>query len=193
MCKVCHLNKYSLAICLYYGFAKVNQQLMTRSYISNVNHRRSLICVTLKMLCTRLFYSNEQFANFNHEQLRKLDHPVAHTDACHSSALARNVRVYHMWGFIEPVVFLAKGARFMLTMNLWSSVGICNGATGPVVDIIYQNNHQPPDLLIPVIVEFENYRDLFLMKLPTIVYPDMLNQCHITERNRFPWEATVTS
>ena len=43
-------------------------------------------------------------------------------------------------------------------MNLWSSVGLCNGATGTVVDIIYQTNHQPPDLPISVIVEFENYR-----------------------------------
>jgi ATP-dependent DNA helicase PIF1 len=59
---------------------------------------------------------------------------------------------------LEPVVFLAKGARVMLTMNLWSSVGLCNGATGTVVDIIYHNNHQPPDLPIAVMVEFENYR-----------------------------------
>ena len=55
---------------------------------------------------------------------------------------------------LEPVVFLAKGARVMLTMNLWASVGLCNGATGTVVDIIYQNNHQPPDLPIAVMVEF---------------------------------------
>ena len=46
----------------------------------------------------------------------------------------------------------------MLTINLWSSVGLCNWRTGTVVDIIYQNNHQPPDLPITVIVEFENYR-----------------------------------
>ena len=59
---------------------------------------------------------------------------------------------------LEPVVFLAKGARVMLTMNLWSNVGLCNGATGTVVDIVYQNNHQPPDLPIAVIVKFENYR-----------------------------------
>ena len=59
---------------------------------------------------------------------------------------------------LEPLVFLAKRARVMLTMNLWSSVGLCNGATGTVVDFIFQNNHQPPDLPIAVIVEFENYR-----------------------------------
>ncbi len=59
---------------------------------------------------------------------------------------------------LEPVVFQAKGAKVMLTMNLWSSVGLCHGATGTVVDIIYQNIHQPPDLpIIAVIVEFENY------------------------------------
>ena len=106
---------------------------------------------------TRLFYSNEQVANYNHEQLTKLEHPIAHINARHSSALAKKISSDDMSG-LEPVVFLAKDARVMLTMNLWSSVGLCNGATGTVVDIIYQNNHQPPDLPIAVIVEFENYR-----------------------------------
>ncbi len=106
---------------------------------------------------TRLFYSNEQVANYNHEQLTKLEHPIAHINARHSSALAKKISADDMSG-LEPVVFLAKGARVMLTMNLWSSVGLCNGATGTVVDIIYQNNHQPPDLPIAVIVDFENYR-----------------------------------
>ena len=106
---------------------------------------------------TRLFYSNQQVANYNHEQLMKLEHPIAHINARHSSALAKKISSDDMSG-LEPVVFLAKSARVMLTMNLWSSVGLCNGATGTVVDIIYQNNHQPPDLPIAVIVEFENYR-----------------------------------
>ncbi len=106
---------------------------------------------------TRLFYSNEQVANYNHEQLTKLEHPIAHINARHSSALAKKISSDDMSG-LQPVVFLAKGARVMLTMNLWASVGLCNGATGTIVDIIYQNNHQPPDLPIAVMVEFENYR-----------------------------------
>ncbi|CAB3994683.1 ATP-dependent DNA helicase PIF1, partial [Paramuricea clavata] len=96
---------------------------------------------------TRLFYSNEQVGNYNHEQLTKLEHPIAHINARHSSALAKKISSDDMSG-LETVVFLAKGARVMLTMNLWSSVGLCNGATGTAVDIIYQNNHQPPDLPI---------------------------------------------
>ena len=102
------------------------------------------------MTLPSLFYSNEQVANYNHEQLAKLGHPIAHINARHSSVLAKKISS-DMSG-LEPVVFLAKGARVMLTMNLWSIVGLCNGATGTVVDVIYQNNHQPPDLPIAVIV-----------------------------------------
>ncbi len=36
---------------------------------------------------------------------------------------------------IELVAFLAKGARVMSTMNLWASVGLCNGATGTFVEM----------------------------------------------------------
>jgi hypothetical protein len=89
---------------------------------------------------TRLFYSNEQVANYNHDQLSKLEHPVAHINACHSSAIAKKIPAEDMSG-LEPVVFLAKGARVMLTMNLWSSVGLCNGATGTIVDFIFESNN----------------------------------------------------
>jgi hypothetical protein len=75
---------------------------------------------------------------------------------------------------LESVVFLAKGAMVMLTMNLWSSVGLCNGATGIVVDIIYQNNHQPP--------EFENNRGPVFNENQPLCIPIY----HIADRNRFP-------
>ena len=58
---------------------------------------------------------------------------------------------------LEPVVFLAKGAHVMFTLNLWIYVVLCNGATGTVVEFIYAINHQPPDLPIAVIVMFDDY------------------------------------
>ena len=42
-------------------------------------------------------------------------------------------------------------------MNLWPEVGLCNGATGKVVDIILAENHSPPDLPIAVMVKFDHY------------------------------------
>lgn len=59
---------------------------------------------------------------------------------------------------LDPVVFLANTAKVMLTMNLWSQVGLCTGATGRVRHIVYDNNRHPPDLTVVVIVDFVNYR-----------------------------------
>ena len=105
---------------------------------------------------TRLYYTNDEVAKYNHDQLIKLQQPVAHVNACHSSAVAKIMPSEEMSG-LEPTIFLAKGAKVMLTMNLWPAVGLCNGATGTVIDIIYENNHQPPDMPIAVIVKFDDY------------------------------------
>ena len=105
---------------------------------------------------TRLLYSNEEVGNYNHEQLIKLLQPVAQMTAMHSSDTAKKLSADDFSGF-QPLLFLAKGAKVMLTMNLWPAVGLCNGATGTVIHFIYQNNHPPPNLPITVIVKFDNY------------------------------------
>ena len=105
---------------------------------------------------TRLFYSNEEVANYNHEQLTKLKQPVAQVNARHSSPAAKNVSPDDFSG-LQPLLFLAKGAKIMLTMNLWPAVGLCNGATGTIVHFIYHNNQHPPDMPIAVVVKFDNY------------------------------------
>ena len=70
---------------------------------------------------------------------------------------------------LEPTLLIAKGALVMLTVNLWASVGLCNGSVGTVVDIVYQTNHQPPDLPIAVIVKFDHYIGPFLSNFPSSV------------------------
>ncbi|XP_073233348.1 ATP-dependent DNA helicase PIF1-like [Porites lutea] len=106
---------------------------------------------------TRLYFSNEEVANYNFEQLSELHQPIACITARHSSDIAKKASSDDMSG-LQPTIFLAKGAHVMLTMNLWIDVGLCNGATGTVEDFIYANNQQPPDLPVAVIVKFNEYR-----------------------------------
>ena len=106
-----------------------------------------------------LFYSNEQVATYNYEQLIQSQQPIAQINAIHSSPEAKKMPADEMSG-LHPTVYLVKGAKVMMTMNLWANVGLCNGATGKVVDIIYQNGHNPPDLPIAVVVQFDDFRGL---------------------------------
>ena len=62
------------------------------------------------MFATVLVYKN---------QPTKLEHLVAHINGLHLAALAKRIFSDDMPG-LEPVVFLAKGARVILTVNLWS-------------------------------------------------------------------------
>ena len=96
----------------------------------------------------RLYYSNEEVANYNFQKLTSLQQPIAKINARHSTAAAKNISAEEMSG-LEPVVFLAKGAHVMLTMNLWTDVGLCNGATGTIVEFIYASNQQP--LIYPLL------------------------------------------
>ena len=87
-----------------------------------------------------LFYSHNKAATYTQEQLTKLQQSVAHMNARHSSTVAKSMTANEISG-LEPTVFLAKGAKVILTMNLWASVSLCDGATGTVIDIIYEINH----------------------------------------------------
>lgn len=45
----------------------------------------------------------------------------------------------------------------MLTANLWAEVGLCNGASGTIHQLLYAEGHAPPNLPIAVLVDFESY------------------------------------
>ena len=104
----------------------------------------------------RLYYSKEEVAKYNFEKLSALQQPIARINARHSSQVAKKATPDEMSG-LEPVIFLAKRAHVMLTLNLWTDVGLSNGATGTILDFIYSTNQQPPDLPVAVIVKFDDY------------------------------------
>lgn len=80
---------------------------------------------------------------------------------------------------LVPILFLARNASVMLTMNLWPEVGLCNGATGKVVDIIFAENHSPPDLPIAVMVKFDYYTGPSFTEFYQNVYQCALSQLHL--------------
>ena len=101
---------------------------------------------------------------------------------------------------LEAVLYTCKGARVMLTTNLWPSVGLCNGTTGIVVDIIYAANRHPPDLPIAVIVKFDHYTGPSISAIPNCVpIPPItasVNACNsLHERQQIPdrlaWALTI--
>ena len=105
----------------------------------------------------RLFYSNEQVNDYNQTKLLELKKPIATIHALHSHKSASSLSSDEFSG-LEFTVSIANDAKVMLTMNLCTEVGLCNGATGTVVHIIFQNPVQgPPDLPVAVIVHFKDY------------------------------------
>lgn len=117
----------------------------------------------------RLFYDKASVAQYNLTKLQALGAPIARVNAIHSNSEAASIKADDAGG-LYPVVFLAVGAKVMLTANLWQEVGLCNGAAGTVHQLLYQEGHQPPDLPIAVIVNFNTYAGPpFLAGHPTMV------------------------
>ena len=51
-------------------------------------------------------------------------------------------------------LYLSIGAKVLLTRNVWQRVGLCNGASGIVRDIIFKPDAPPPALAECIIVDF---------------------------------------
>lgn len=81
----------------------------------------------------RQFYGNDQVATYNYDQLLELHQPIAQIEAWHSSFVAKGISPEEMCGLV-PTLFLDREASVMLTMNLWAEVGLCNRATGKVIE-----------------------------------------------------------
>ena len=142
---------------------------------------------------TRLYYSNEEVAKYNYDHLVKLQSPVAEIRARHSDISAKSVSAQEMFG-LQPTILISKGARVMLTMNLWASVGLCNGASGTIVDIIYAKNQSPPDL--PIAVKFDEYHSpnfcdiKFCVPVPPVTASVNIGN-KLLERRQLAWALTI--
>ena len=100
-------------------------------------------------------FGNEKVATYNYEKLRSLKNLIAVVNAKHNNTTAAKLPADDI-GSLQPTLRLTKGARVMLTRNLWTDVGRCNGTMGTVIDIIYSEGSGPPALPIAAIVHFDD-------------------------------------
>ena len=76
----------------------------------------------------------------------------------------------------------------MLTINLWSTVWLGNGASGEIVDLIYDNDHCPPNLPTAVIGQFDDYSgpsfsESMLNCLPTYCLSFFTQDLYMSDNN----------
>ena len=95
-------------------------------------------------------------AEYNVAKLRNTGEPIATIKAVHTGPNASKPSPEDASG-LEPVICLARGARVMLTSNLWTDAGLVNGAMRTVQAICYQSG-SPPSLPVAVMVKFDKYR-----------------------------------
>jgi ATP-dependent DNA helicase PIF1 len=103
-----------------------------------------------------LFPTAEAVVDFNLYNLHACGQPVATIQAVHSGHNASKASPDDTGG-LDPVVCLCKGARVMLSSNLWIDMGLVNRAMGTVQAVCYCDGEAPPNLPVAVTVLFDRY------------------------------------
>ena len=92
---------------------------------------------------------------------RQPDHPVAKVKAIDNGRHSQKADSNKAGGLL-PLLYLCRGSKVMLVVNLKAEWGLYNGAVGTVVDILYRNGSRPTDDPAPlpdvVFVRFSGYK-----------------------------------
>jgi ATP-dependent exoDNAse (exonuclease V) alpha subunit len=120
-------------------------------------------------------------------------------NARHSCAAAK-CKPADTYRGLETEIMVAIGARVMITNNIWTEMGLTNGAFGVVRHIIFAANVGPPNLPEAIIVEMdEPYSGPCLPGLPrhVVIAPVSISDpnCMSHSREQFPltlaWAITI--
>jgi hypothetical protein len=106
-------------------------------------------------LITRGYSEVYRYPDDYSECLRDLLTPIARLDAEHSCTAAARASP-NTAGSLAGHLYMAVGARVMLTTNLWDQKGLFNGAQGTVMDLCWTTG-APPSLPDYAVVHFPGY------------------------------------
>ena len=98
---------------------------------------------TATMLCAK----KKDSVGFNHRHLQLTNNPIAKLTAKNSPG-ASAFEADHAQG-LKNKMYIAKGAKIVLTSNLWPEAKLVNGSQGTVKAIIYKDERQDlPNLIL---------------------------------------------
>ena len=150
-----------------------------------------------------VFPTHDEEWNHNKDQLIKANeiYPVAKIKSV-SKGSHSNTDDSDKAGGLLRVLYICKNAKVMLTCNLNVPFGLFNGATGKVVDILYQSGRRPPDCFPDVVmVHFHSYTGPpFISEDPKVVPIVPVSRridckCHYCCRTQIPlrlgWATTI--
>ena len=131
-----------------------NSSLEDWNLLLSLTHQNVNKVTDFQTSAVRLSFGNEKVAKDNFTRLKEIGETIVQINAHHTNPKAKHLSAEDMGGS-EPTICLSRKARVMLTRNLWTSVGLCNGTMGTVQHILLAENHRPPMLPIAVIVQFD--------------------------------------
>ena len=96
---------------------------------------------------TSLFATNQEVNIENKERILRLSKPIVRIGANNSCKESRKIRADKFYG-LKNLLFLAVGAKVVLEYNLCPELGLSNGCTGIVKEIVYGETvaERPPAL-----------------------------------------------
>ena len=101
-----------------------------------------------------LFATNDDVNCHNRCLIRGLNCPIATSIATY---VGSNYYTEENEEGLELELPIARGARVMLTSNLWTNAGLVNGALGFIQQIVYNPRSSPPEPPTYVLIKFDNY------------------------------------
>ena len=167
-----------------------------------VSHGNELLT---RMMENDLFVFPKHDEKWNHNKMRLLEankfSPVANITTTGKGSHFKTATIDKTGGLLS-VVYMCKGSKVMLYVNLCIPYGLINGAVGTVVDIIYKTGCNPINSLPEVVmVEFPNYSGPSLTEENPKIVPIVPVErriecsCHSCSRQTIPlklgWATTI--
>ena len=127
----------------------------------------------------------KDLVSFNRQKLLGLGTPVFKLSAMNSPASGSSFSAEQAEG-LHQTLYTARGARVILTKNLWPGQKLVNGSKGTVTHLIYQEGRENALLPALILVQFDEYTGPSFHTTQDRVVPISLQQnSYIVKKNQY--------